>query len=234
MWRKVFKVFVIFLLAGLALEAITLVSDLTANSALKYKNPDSSAFIRSYEWQSGQKVQLHWSPLDNISNNLKRAVLVSEDDTFFEHEGLNIKELKESWALNWKKKKIVRGGSTITMQLIKNLYFSTSKNPFRKLNEMLLALDIERKLSKDRILEIYLNIVEWGKGIYGADNASLHYFNKNSGQLSPSEAAFLAAILPNPVYLTGLGSRRAQFRKWRILRRMSGQELDAGQQTNDQ
>src|SRR5262249_38583056 len=138
---------------------------------------------------------------------------------------VNVEEFKKSWELDWKKKKFVRGGSTITMQLVKNLYFSPSKNPIRKLNEILLALDMEHKLSKDRILEVYLSIVEWGSGIYGAENASRHYFNKGADQLNASEAAFLAAILPNPTYLTTAGSSRAQYRKLKILRRMGGQPL---------
>lgn len=216
----------IFFLAVLVLEGLTLFSNMAGNSALPYKNPDTSAFIRAYEWRNKKKIRLEWRILAQISDNLKRAVLVAEDDTFFEHEGLNVEELKKSWELNWKKKKIIRGGSTITMQLVKNLYFSSSKNPFRKLNEILLALDMECKLSKDRILEIYLNIVEWGDGIYGAEAASRHYFNKGADQLSYSEAAYLAAILPNPTYLTTLGTRRAQNRKFRILRRMNNQPLE--------
>lgn len=223
--RRALKFFLIALSAALGLEILILGSDMVGNAALRFKNPESTAFIRADELGHGRRIELQWRSLENISNHLKRAVLSAEDDAFLEHDGLNVEEFKKSWDLNLKKKKFVRGGSTITMQLVKNLYFSPSKNPFRKLNEILLAFDMEHKLSKDRILEIYLNVVEWGEGIYGAQNASRHYFNKDASQLGAAESAYLAAILPNPIYLTGAGAGRGQRRKAMILRRMGGQAI---------
>jgi len=196
-----------------------------ANSILPYKNPSTSAFIERYQEENQTKVTLLWKTLPHISNALKRAVLVSEDDGFFAHEGVDFKELKNSWETDWKKKKIVRGGSTLSMQLVKNLYLSPSKNPVRKINEILLTLDLERKVSKPRILELYLNLVEWGPGIFGAESASQHYFKKSSEQLTEREAAYLAAILPNPAYLSGKGAQRATFRQNVILKRMPSVEL---------
>jgi len=138
---------------------------------------------------------------------------------------LNIDELEKSWETNLKKKKVARGGSTITMQLVKNLYLSPSKNPLRKVNEILLALDIEHALSKQRILEIYLNVVEWGDGIYGIGAASRFYYEKDPANLTTEQAAFLAAILPNPVYLTTKNIKRGEWRKRMILRRLSWAQL---------
>src|SRR5262249_54927314 len=132
---------------------------------------------------------------------------------------------EESWETDLQKHRAARGGSTITMQFVKNLYFSKSKNPLRKFNEILLSLDIERQLGKDRILELYLNVVEWGPGIYGAQNASQYYFDKDASSLNADEAAYLAAILPNPSYLTTRGSKRAHRRKSRILFRMGRRGL---------
>jgi monofunctional biosynthetic peptidoglycan transglycosylase len=219
------KLFVVILAAALGLELLTLASDMAANSALRAKNPETTAFIRTHELRGKPRVELQWRDLPQISNHLKRAVLTAEDDTFLEHEGLNMEEFKKSIELNLRKRKFARGGSTITMQLVKNLYFSPVKNPVRKLNEILLAFDLERKLSKERILEIYLNVVEWGDGVYGAQNASRHYFQKDARDLNASEAAYLAAILPNPARLGASGNSRAQKRKAKILRRMSGQEI---------
>ncbi len=209
----------------LAIEAFVLISGLIENSLLAHRNPESTAFTRRYAWETGNAVHFDWKPLGEISDNLKRAVLVSEDDAFFEHEGVDLTELKASLELNQKKGKFVRGGSTITMQLVKNLYFSKAKNPLRKLNEILLSLDLEHKLGKDRILEVYLNVVEFGPGVYGAENASQYYFHKTADQLSAAEAAYLAAILPNPAYLTTRNTRRAAARKRIIMRRMGAKEL---------
>ncbi|MFO1462291.1 MAG: monofunctional biosynthetic peptidoglycan transglycosylase [bacterium] len=206
-------------------EAFVLVSGMVENSLLARRNPETTAFTRRYAWETGNPVVFQWRPLADISDNLKRAVLVSEDDAFFEHEGVDLSELKASLELNQKKGKFVRGGSTLTMQLVKNLYFSKAKNPLRKLNEILLSLDLEHKLSKERILELYLNVVEFGPGVYGAENASRYYFSKGAEALSAPEAAYLAAILPNPAYLTTRNTRRAAARKRIILRRMGRRDL---------
>lgn len=220
-WKGLALVF----FALLGVQAFVVLSGMAENAWLARRNPESTAFTRRHAWESGHPVVLQWRPLSEISNHLKRAILVSEDDAFFDHEGVDFNELKASWELNQKKQKTVRGGSTISMQLVKNLYFSKAKNFLRKFNEVLLTLDLEKRLSKDRILEIYLNVIEFGPGVYGAENAARYYFQKGADQLSASESAYLAAILPNPAYLTTRNTRRAQRRKNIILRRMSGRPL---------
>ncbi len=191
-------------------------------SMLSVRNPQSTAFIQRYLKTCNNPCPFHqhWKPLSEISKNLQEAVLIGEDDAFFEHEGIDTEALKESIELNLKKKKFVRGGSTLTEQLAKNLYLSPSKNPWRKVKEMLIALLLERMLSKQRILEIYLNVIEWGKGIYGAEAASEYYFKKEASALTAPEAAYLAAIIPNPSLYTGHWSQKALYRKGVILKRM--------------
>lgn len=215
----------LLILAAVSAEILLLGSAAVGNSFLAKWNPSTTAFMQSYEWSHWRRVEFHWVPLSQISTALIRAVLVAEDDAFFEHEGLDLKELKASWEKNLKKKKIVRGGSTLTMQLVKNLYLSSSRNPIRKFNEMVLAMDLESKTDKARILEVYLNIAEWGEGIYGAQAASQYYFKKKARDLTSSEAAFLASILPNPIYLGQKAKGRARYRQNLILQRMGGRSL---------
>src|SRR5918996_3651374 len=162
----------------IGVEVIVLLCGLLENSWLRNHDPSSTAFTRRESLWKRKPADFAWRDLGQISDSLKRAVLVSEDDAFFIHEGVDFNELKKSWDINLKKERIARGGSTISMQLVKNLYFSQARNPLRKLNEILLTIDLEHKLPKERILEIYLNVVEWGDGIYGAENASQHYFQK--------------------------------------------------------
>jgi monofunctional glycosyltransferase len=124
--------------------------------------------------------------------------LISEDAAFFSHRGVDLNELKEALKKDWSTLSFSRGGSTITMQLAKNLYLSPSKNPLRKVKEIIIAHQLEHTLSKRRIFEIYLNVVEWGRNIYGAEAASRFYFGKSAAGLDPLEAATLAALLPSP------------------------------------
>ncbi len=196
--------------------------------SLSLHNPKTSAFIQRYLKTCNNPCPFNqnWKPLSEISKNLQEAVLIGEDDTFFDHEGIDPEAIRESIELNLKKKKFVRGGSTLTQQLAKNLYLSSSKNPWRKAKEMLIAILMEKMLTKQRILEIYLNLIEWGKGIYGAQAASEFYFKKDVHQLSDAEAAYLAAIIPNPSLYTSRWSRRAQGRKNIILKRMGGRNFE--------
>ena len=141
-----------------------------------------------------------WVPLNEISKYLKGAIISSEDGKFYQHPGYDIEELRD--AINdgvVKKKKKVRGASTITQQLVKNLFFQTDRSLWRKSKELILTLWLEDHVSKDKILDSYLNIIEYGKGIYGISAASRHYFNKKPKQLTPRESAFLAMLLPSPV-----------------------------------
>jgi monofunctional biosynthetic peptidoglycan transglycosylase len=143
-------------------------------------------------------VKQIWIPLSQISQNLRQAVIVSEDGAFYQHHGIDFHELKESLKKNAREFSFARGFSTISMQLARNLYLSPQKSITRKLKEIIIALWIEYKLPKDRILEIYLNVIEWGRGIYGVEAAARHYFSKSSSSLSLREVAFLAAIIPSP------------------------------------
>src|SRR6185437_1365389 len=134
-----------------------------------------------------------WASYTRISPHLKRAVLVAEDDAFWQHEGVDFEQLQESLGVDWTRGRFARGGSTITQQLAKNLYLSPSKNPLRKLRELIIARRLEAELPKARILELYLNVIEWGDGIYGAQAAARTYFHTNASNLDPSESAILAA-----------------------------------------
>ncbi len=163
---------------------------------LRYFKPYRTAFMDRY--QADDPIQYKWVDLKKISPNLRNAVVFSEDGNFFEHNGFDTEAIKNAIKENWKRKRFAFGGSTISQQLAKNLYLSASKNPLRKIREFFIALKLERELSKDRILELYLNVVEWGKGIYGAEAASRHYFGEPAAYLNKEQAAFLAAILPKP------------------------------------
>ncbi len=163
-------------------------------ASLKYVNPGRTPAMMTH---LGPVTQT-WMPIKRISKNLQRGVVEAEDGNFFAHGGIDWHELKASVEKNWKKKRYARGFSTITMQTAKNLYLTRQKTLTRKLMEILIALKMERELSKERILEIYLNIVEWGNGLYGAEAAARHYFKKPASDLTVGEASFLAAILPHP------------------------------------
>ena len=139
-----------------------------------------------------------WVPLSRISPHLQRAVIVAEDASFFRHHGFDWEGIRDAATRNWDRGELHRGGSTITQQLAKNLYLSPEKNLLRKAREVLITRAIEGRLTKKRILELYLNVVEWGQGVYGAEAAARHYFRKSAQDLTPEEAALLAAILPSP------------------------------------
>lgn len=162
---------------------------------LRWLPPFKTAFMSS---DGNDEIKYRWVPLNDISPLLRQAVVLAEDDRFFNHPGFDIEAIKKAAKVDWKKKSFKHGASTITMQLARNLYLSPRKSLFRKFRELLITLKIERELPKDRILELYLNIAEWGNGIYGAEAAAHHYFGKGARQLSKHEAAFLAAILPRP------------------------------------
>ena len=164
-----------------------------------------------------------WASYGHISPDLKRAVLVAEDDAFWQHEGVDFEQLQESIETDWARGKFSRGGSTITQQLAKNLYLSPSKNPLRKLRELILARRLEAELKKARILELYLNVIEWGDGVYGVESAARTYFRKSAAELAPQEAALLAAAIINPRLLSPAHpTARLLRRQQLILRRMGG------------
>jgi monofunctional biosynthetic peptidoglycan transglycosylase len=189
-------------------------------------NPTTTAFIdlRASEARASGKQPRrlqHWVRYGQISPNLKRAVLVAEDDAFWQHEGIDVEQVRESLEIDWARGRIVRGASTITQQLAKNLYLSPSQNPIRKFRELILARRLEAALTKARILELYLNVVEWGDGVYGADAAASTYFSRRALELSPSQSALLAGALVNPRLLNPAHpTPRLLGRQQLILRRM--------------
>lgn len=170
---------------------------------LKKINPATTALIELRKKQALKKgrnlePKIRWKKIEEISPTLVRAVLLAEDDTFYQHRGFDFEQIKIAVEMNWKKKKFFYGGSTITQQFARTLYLSPSKNLLRKIKEAMITFWMEQTLSKKRILEIYLNVVEWGDGIYGAEAAARHYYNKSCADLTPEESVALASILPSP------------------------------------
>jgi len=160
-------------------------------------------------------------PYERISPYLRRAALVAEDNDFYEHSGVDVNAMKEALQRDLKRKRITHGGSTITQQLAKNLYLSPSRNPLRKVKEYFIARSLENHLTKKRILELYLNVVEMGERVYGAEAAARMYFHKSAAALSPSEAALLAGCLPNPRIMNPAApNKRLRARQKMILARL--------------
>jgi monofunctional glycosyltransferase len=220
--KRAFLFLLFALLAWLAWEWITF-PDV---SKLEKTPPKTTAFMerrREELRDAGKDDTIHYTfvPYSRISSSLRRAVLVAEDDNFYEHEGVDVKGMREAFERNWKRKKITHGGSTITQQLAKNLYLSPSRNPIRKLREYFIARALESHLTKKRILELYLNVVEMGERVYGAEAASRFYFDKSASALSAREAALLAGCLPNPRIMNpGKPNKRLRWRQNMILSRM--------------
>ena len=243
--RKVIKVLLLVFLGifiGLiAWEAIMFIRVWHLRSA----NPYSTSLIDARVEEAEAKGQMPkreqvWVPLNKISPNLQRAVLAGEDTNFVTHHGFDYEALQKAWdegmreAAREAKKEgenddwlptlpdFKRGASTISQQLAKNLYLSSRRSFFRKGQEALLTIFLERSLTKPRILEIYLNVIEWGDGIYGAEAAAQHYFHKPASSLSASEAAYLSAMIPNPrtVFNPQVNPRRVSRRQRIILRGM--------------
>ena len=156
---------------------------------------------------------------------LKRAVIVTEDAAFFDHDGIDLEEIKASLERNWEEGQLLRGGSTITQQLAKNLYLSPSRNPLRKVKELFIARRLEAALTKQRIFEIYLNMIEWGDGIFGCEAASRAYFGKPCASLGMEEAALMAGAIINPrEHSPAKPTRRLLRRQQIIVRRMGIKE----------
>ncbi len=169
---------------------------------LKTKNPDSTSFIRRRLAESGKKaadVRLNWIAFQRIPRLMKRCVLVSEDAAFYDHKGIDFTELRASIEKDIKEGRLSRGGSTITQQLAKNLYLTASKSLVRKLREAFIARRLEKSLTKDRIFHLYLNVIEWGPGIFGLSNASRRWFGKDPADLTLEEMVRLTAIIPRPL-----------------------------------
>jgi len=220
--KKLVAILSLFVLAGIAYLAWVFVT-LPNVTSLVHANPKSTALMEQRAAENKTKLLplRSWVPYSRISIHLRNAVLVSEDSAFYQHDGFDWTQIKISLKRDWEEKSFVRGASTITQQLAKNLYLSTSRNPLRKVQEFFIARELERHLRKERILEIYLNVIEWGDGIYGINAAASQYFGKSPAELQPEEAAVLAAMIPNPRrYTPALNPAYLEKRKGEILDHM--------------
>jgi monofunctional biosynthetic peptidoglycan transglycosylase len=197
---------------------------------LQKTNPKTTAFMelrKEEAREAGRKfaIRHQWVPYSRISPMLKRAVIVTEDAAFFDHDGIDIEEIKASLERNWEEGQFLRGGSTITQQLAKNLYLSPSRNPMRKVKELFIARRLEAALTKQRIFEIYLNMIEWGDGIFGCEAAARTYFGKSCAGLDMAEAALMAGAIINPrEHSPARPTRRLLRRQQIIIKRMGIKE----------
>lgn len=187
-------------------------------------NPSSTAFMEAGLARLQEKkpdAQLHhrWVPFERISIHLKRAVVAAEDSRFLTHQGFDWEGIETAVEKNLRRGRIVAGGSTISQQLAKNLFLSASRNPLRKLQEAAITVMLEQLWSKRRILEVYLNVIEWGNGIYGAEAAARHYYGIPAARLGPTQAAHLAAMIPNPRYYQTHRKARGLLKRQAIIER---------------
>jgi len=194
-------------------------------------NPTSTAFMRTQleklqEKNPKAKLQHTWVPYNRISVHLKRAIIAAEDANFAEHDGVDWEALQKAYEKNAKKGKVVSGGSTITQQLAKNLFLSGQRSYLRKAEEMAITFMLEMVMDKRRIFEIYLNVIELGSGVFGAEAGAQRYFGVSAAALGPSEAARLAVMLPNPRYFgKHMDSNYLARRSALIQRRMNSSDL---------
>lgn len=190
-------------------------------SDLKEEKPIPTAFMeyRQEEWAEqnrDKEIQHKWVSMEKISPNVIKAVLIGEDDKFWNHDGFDVQGMEQAIERSLKKGSVA-GGSTISQQLSKNLYLSPNKNPVRKIKEAIITWRIESTLSKRRILEIYLNVAEWGDGIFGIEAAARHYYGKSAKKLTAREASRLAAVLPNPIKYNPTRSQKYVKNRARII-----------------
>jgi len=185
-------------------------------------NPSASAFMEQrlevlQNKNPDAELRHQWVPYSRISNNLKRALIAAEDSKFLDHEGFDWEGIQKAYEKNQKKGKIVAGGSTISQQLAKNLFLSSRKVFWRKAEEAAITVMLERMMSKRRILEIYMNVIEWGNGVFGAEAAARHYYRSGAANLSAEQAARLASMVPNPRYYDSHRGARGLERKTGII-----------------
>jgi monofunctional glycosyltransferase len=185
-------------------------------------NPTTTAWMEMRAREGTTRHEQRWVPYSRISQNLKRAVIVAEDRLFWEHDGIDLEQIRESMEINLEQGRATRGASTITQQLAKNLYLSPSRDPIRKLRELIIARRMEAALTKARILEIYLNVIEWGDGVWGAEAAARRYFGVRAAALSAPQAALLAGAIINPRVFSPARPNSRLLRRQRIIMRRMG------------
>ena len=194
-------------------------------------NPSTSAFMEDrlevlQEDNPDAVLKHRWVDYKRISPNLKRALIAAEDAKFVDHEGFDWEGIQKAYEKNLKKGKVVAGGSTISQQLAKNLFLSTKRTPWRKAEEAMITVMLESTMSKRRIFEIYLNVIEWGNGIFGAEAAAKYYYHTSAKNLSADQAATLAAMVPNPRYYDKHRQAKGLIRKTGIIEaRMNSAEI---------
>ena len=224
MLRHKLKTLFLIIFGYLALEMLTI--PFWKIAKLHTEKPTVTALMqqRIQEAEShGKKLNIdhQWIPISKIPRHALDAIIVAEDGTFYSHAGVDWHEIQESMGRNMKEGKIVRGASTITQQLAKNLYLSTSRTPTRKLKELLITMILENRLTKKKILELYVNNIEWGPGIFGIQAASRTYFKKSASRLTRDEAARLAAVIPSPLrHRPNENSEYVTRKKQIVLKRM--------------
>lgn len=192
--------------------------------AWRWVNPTDTAFMRvQLERLQAEdpdaQLKFEWVDYEKISPNLKRALVASEDAKFLDHEGFDWEGMQTAWEKNIKKGRIVAGGSTISQQLAKNLFLSGSRNPLRKVEEAILTVMIETVWDKRRIFEVYLNVIEWGDGVFGAQAAAKHYYKTKAHRLGVAQSAKLASMVTNPRYYDKNRNDRRLLRKAAIIQR---------------
>lgn len=224
-WRRLGRI-------ALALLALLLVYQLWLFGWIvywKWNNPAMTSFMSEQQARLASQhpddefeLKHQWVAYPAISPQLKRALVASEDAKFLQHEGFDWEGIQTAWEKNLAKGRIVAGGSTISQQLAKNLFLSSQRTPWRKGQEAVVTVMLEAVMDKRRIFEIYLNVIEWGDGIFGAEAAARHYFRTSAARLSAPQAARLAAMVPNPRYYDHHPNDRRLARKAAIIvRRMA-------------
>jgi len=231
-WLRQHPVRAFFILLGIFIAAESLTIPFFSVSRLNKENPKETALMRQRIHEAENegrelRIKQKWIPLSRVPKAVIDAVIVAEDGTFYTHSGIDWFEVQESIERNLDEGRAARGASTITQQLAKNLYLSTSKDPIRKLKELIITFLLEKDLTKARILELYLNLIEWGRGIFGIEAASQTYFGKSASSLTLDEAARLAAVIPSPLrHRPDVNSRYVMYRKRIVLARLSARNLD--------
>lgn len=191
-----------------------------------FANPSSTAFMQRYLERPTARLRHIWVPYERISKHLKRAVIAAEDAKFLNHEGFDWEAIHKAMLKNEQRGRVVAGASTISQQLAKNLFLSSQRSWARKAQEAAITWMMERTLSKRRILELYLNVAEWGEGVFGAEAAARHHFGSSAAALGPEQAAWLAAVLPSPRrYERGRTTPYLIERSDTILARMGGAHI---------
>ena len=221
MWKTIKKLLLWIIIgvpAVVAGGALLIYMSLPDVGDLETNNPRSTAlmlqrFREAKESQRHLVIRHQWVPFDSIPKLLKDTVRVTEDAAFYQHQGLDLNELKAAIKKNWQKGGYVRGASTISQQLAKNLFLTTDKSIIRKIKELFITRRLEKRLSKTRIFDLYLNVIEFGPGIFGVQAAARHFFGKNVSQLNIEEIVRLTAVIPKPLKETP--TRNSSWIKWK-------------------